>query len=452
MELENLNKKKIIFIILWVIILILILIIFWSLNWWKTNKTTWTNKLIIWWFWDNKEKLFQFVQDFKNDTGHKSLTVDVETFHSWQDYNLALASAISSWKAPDIFVLNSSEDSIFKNQTMALDPKAFDPDTFRNAYKEFIWDKLIDSVVLDKKTWKKKSFVLGIPVWYEQLWIYYNRFKWIQASDFKSWAALNQRIQIIKENRPSIVPLWIWKWKTVVHSDDIITQFLMLNWLNSINNIDEAKLKSALSTYFMYGDSKVNGYDQKDQFMKSSNKTNFDLFSRWEIAMVVWYPRDLLKIDENGFRKSWLYVQPFPWYFDWIGKSFVKFNYFVVNKDSKNISVDMDFMKYIASDSWASKYLKLFTYYLPAKISLEQDFLDSKILDWYHIKLKDFINSNLQQSIFDKWLKMIYDKKIVEVLDNKVNYIDQFLKMRSKLVCEVKKIIKLEDLSVNCDK
>ncbi len=453
MDFENLNNKKLIFIITGFVLVILIWVMFLTL--WSSSKNTKSSKswdLTIWSVWDNKDKLYNFVQDFKKDTKRKSLVINVENFDSWEDYDLALSSAIISWKAPDIFVLPSWEKSFLDNQILALDPTKFDADTFRKDYKEFIWNKLIDSVVVDKKTQKKKDFVLWIPIWYETLWIYYNRFKGIQASDFKSWAALNKRIQVLKDRNPSIIPLWFWRGKTVLHSWDIITQFLMLEWITSVNNADEAKIKSAFSTYFMYADSKVNWYDQKDDFMKIQNKNNFDLFSRWDIAMLAWFPRDLYRIDKNGFRKPWLYAQPFPGYFDWSWKSFAKFKYFVVNKDTKNLSDAMWFMEYINSDSWASKYLKTFPYYLPAKISLEQDFLDSKIIDWYNIKLKDFDNQNLEKSTFDKKVKSFYDKDIVNVLDEKNGYINSFMHLKTQLICDFKKIVLLENLSWNCNK
>ena len=453
MDFENMNKKKIIFIVIAAIIFIFIVIMFLTLEKSqkiKNNNTWW--ELTIWWFGDKKEDLFTFVEDFKQETWNTQLLTNVESFDSWEEYNLALASAISAWKAPDVFILNWSEKSIFEEQVMALDPAVFDADKFKNDYKSFFVDKLIFTTVLDEKENKKSSFVVWIPVWYEQLWVFYNRLKWIQASDFDSWAALNKRIQVLKERRPSMVPLWIWRWDTVYNSNDIITQFLMLEWIDSLDFVSGSKLKSALSTYFMYADSKVNWYDEKVNIMNSSGKNNLDYFSRWEIAMVIWYPKMLLDIDKKGFRKSALYAKPFPWYFNGSGKSLVNYNYFVINKDAQNESAAVAFLQYLNSDKGALKYLEKFPYYLPARVSLEEDVLDMPIIDWYNIKKEDFNNPDLEKASFDKKVKLIYDREIVNVLDDNVSYLEKFTKMKNSLICKFNKIVKLEGLSVSCDK
>jgi ABC-type glycerol-3-phosphate transport system substrate-binding protein len=263
---------------------------------------------------------------------------------------------------------------------------------------------------------------------------------------------LNKRIQILKDRRPSMVPLWIGRWKTVENSSDIISQFLMLEWVEDLWNISSSKLKSALSTYFMYADSKVNGYDEKVNIMESSNRTNLDLFSRWEIAMVVWYPKMLLDIDKKWFRKSALYAKPFPWYFDGSWKSLVNYNYFVINKDTKNENAAVSFLQYLNSDKGSLAYFKKFPYYLPARVSLEEDVLDMPIKDWYNVKLEDFNNQDLEKASFDKKIKLIYDREIVKILDDKVWYLNRFIKMKDSLICKFKKVINFEWLSNSCEK
>jgi len=454
MDFSWLNKKKIIFIIIAIILLLWVAFLVTIMK--NSTKVThkWANwNFTIWIFWDKKEDFFNFVNEFKKDTWNKNLTVDIESFSSWEDYNFALASAISAWKAPDVFVLNSGETSLFENQAIVLDPLKFDPDKFRNDYKTFIEDKLIVSTVIDEKENKKQEFIMWIPVWYETLWIFYNRLKWIQPSDFNSWSSLYARIQKLKERRWDIVPFWIGRWKTVEYSNEIITQFFMLENVDNIDDVTQAKAKSVLSTYFTrYATSDSNWYDEIDQELYRAWKTNLDAFSRGEVAMVAWFPRMLLKIDEKWFRKSALYAKPFPAYFNWSGKSYVNYNYFVLNKDSNNKQAAEAFLEYLNSDEWALKYLKTFPYYLPARNSLEWDVMDNYILDWYKIKLKDFDNQDLEKSTFDKKIKLIYDRKIVDILDDKLDYLDNFYTFQKILKCKFKKIIKLENLSTNCEK
>ncbi len=451
MNLENLSTKKIIFIWVSLFLVILIWIMFSVMSSsWKKWKTTWKN-LVIWTFWDDKNKFYEFIWEFKKDKNLKKVQITNENFNSWQDYNLALESALASWKAPDIFVLNSSEISVFENQIQALDPKIFNPDDFIKNYKSFfVWDLILSTKIWKWKEAKKQEFVKWIPVWYETLWIYYNRFKWILPKDFKSWASLNSRIDSLKEDRPDITPIALWWGSSIYGVSDIVTQFLMLEWATSLKDLSDSKIKSALNTYFLYWDKKLNWYFLKEDLLKNSRKNNLDLFSRWEVAMVVGYPRLLQKIDDKWFRKAALYVAPFPSYYAWSGKSLVNYNYFVINKDSKNFWLAEEFLSYLNSDLWAKKYLEKFPYYLPARVNLEEDLLDKEIIDWYHIKLKNFINNDLEKSSFDKWVKMIYDSKLKEILNDRVNYIDKFIKLKDYLLCLSKKIRTLDNLSSEC--
>jgi len=55
-------------------------------------------------------------------------------------------------------------------------------------------------------------------------------------------------------------------------------------------------------------------------------------------------------IDERGFKKTFLLASPFPHYFTSDGKSLVNYNYFVVNKNTKNYALATTFLSYLASE------------------------------------------------------------------------------------------------------
>jgi hypothetical protein len=108
---------------------------------------------------------------------------------------------------------------------------------------------------------------------------------------------------------------------------------------------------------------------------------------------------------------------------------------------------------YMTKDEWAKNYLKKFPYYLPALLSLEDQFKDSYILKWYNIKLWDFfIDDKRELTSFNKWIKSIYDKEIVSIFDDSVNYSTLFDTFKNTLLCKTRKITTFENLSDDCSK
>jgi hypothetical protein len=359
-------------------------------------------------------------------------------------------SAIISNKAPDVFVLNNNEkDSIFSNQIMWIDPKLINPNDFRKKFKWVFADDLIIN------TWDKDKpieFLKWIPVWYETLWIFYNR-RYIKDSELKSLSALNNVVANLKEKHPNLIPIWIWNGSTVFDASDIMTQFFMLeNGVSWLSDVSWAKEKQSLATYSLFWDTSwYNSYNSRFTELSRLWQTSLDLFSKWETFMVVWYPSLIKTIWDKWFSKSFLQAAPFPHYFSWDWKTLVNYNYFVINKDTKNVNLAKAFMSYLASDIWEENFLNNFSYYLPALLSLESDMLDSKISDKYNIVLSDFYNSDYELSSFDKWIKSIYDNNIIPILDNASNYENAFDAFKKKIICKTAKITSLENLSQSCE-
>ncbi len=447
------NKNKVIFAIIWTILLALVF--FWIVSLNSTNKWTDKNKtpsdFTIWMIWDNIEWSRNLVNNFKKfKSEYSNKNIKIESFSSYEDYTLALTSAITSDKTPDVFVLNNNEkQSVFLNQIRWIDPSFLNPNDFRKKYKWVFSDDLIIT------TWEwedKQEFLKWVPVWYESLWVFYNR-RYIKASELTSLSALNNVVATLKDKKPNLIPIWIWNWTTVYDSADIVTQFFMLeNWVTWLKDVNGNKLKQSITSYFLFWDINwYNWYNSRFSELTKFWKTSLDLFSKWETFMVVGYPSLINKIAEKGFSKNFLQAAPFPHYFSWEWKTLVNYNYFVINKNTKNDDLANAFLLYLSSDIWAQDYLNEFTYYLPALLSLESDKLDEKISDKYNVVLWDFFNSDYELSSFDKWIKNLYDRNIITILDNASNYLNVFSKFESQISCETNKIITLENLSKICE-
>lgn len=452
------NRNKIIFAVIWVFILIaivymVILINGSTKNLKNPNKPT-TGAFSIWIVEDEKEKFSEIIKNFKEkNKAYTSTNLVVESFPSYEEYFYTLQSAIVAGKAPDIFVLNNNEKSIFEEQISGLDPTLINAQDFRKNFKQFFWDDLIRTTKIQNSQDKKEQvleFLAWVPVGYETLWIFYNR-RYIESKDVASWASVSSAAKTLKERNLDIIPIALGNGSTVPYSYDILTQFFMLDGINTLNKADGNKMKQWLSTYLSYGDIEGdNAYNSRLMELVNSWKNGLDLFSKDEVAMLIWYPRMIKDIDERGFKKTFLLASPFPHYFTSDGKSLVNYNYFVVNKNTKNYALATTFLSYLASEEWQNTYLNAYPYYFPALVKLEEKKLDEKINPNFNIVWRDFYNPDFIFSSFDKWLKVLYDKEVSNILDDTSNAINSFDNFKNVLLCKYNKIVKFEKLSSVC--
>lgn len=452
------NKAKIIFAIIWVFLLGLII-------WWvsilnqqteKTNtpKTSTTGDFSIWIVGDKKEKFTEIINDFKaTNKQYGSAQIWVESFDSYADYYTTLMASFIAGKSPDVFVINSNEESPFLEQIEWIDPEVINPSDFRKKYVPFMGDDLIKTIDIETTEGKKPvEFLVGVPLGYETLWVFYNRRKWFQAKDVESWAAINSASAEAKKNDEDFIPVWLGHGSTVPYAADIFSQFLMLDDINSLQKAEGSKLNQALASYMILGDEEGdNGYNKKVPQLNLEWKNVLDLFSREEVGMVFGYPRMIEQINTKGFKKTFLWVWPFPNYFLSSGKTLVNYNYFVVNRNSRNITLAKAFVGYLASENAQKKYLKAYPYYLPSLISLETDILPEKIHPDYNVILKDFVRSDNIKSSFNKWVAWVYDAQVTSVLDDSENYNKLFLKVQKKILCITMKTVRLQSLSQSCE-
>ena len=448
------SKNKLILAIIWWIILIFVFWLVFSLDSKEKRTNVWTLSwnFNIWIIWDNKSKFSKLMDDFKIiNPKYTNKTINVESFNSFDDYYYALTSSIIKWESPDLFVLNNNEKtSIFSEQTTWISPKIINPNDFRKKYKWIFSDDLIMSS--PNEDWTISEFLLWVPVWYETLWIFYNR-KYVKNTDLKTISWLNNLLSTLKKNRSDLIPIWIWNWSTVYNAVDIITQFFMLeDWINGLADLSWSKLKQSLTSYLLYWDIDWNNwYNSKFVELSSTWENNINLFSKWETYMVIWFPRIIEEINKKWFSKNFLLASPFPHYFSWGGKTYANYNYFVMNKDTTEDDLANSILTYLSSDIWAENFLKEYPYYLPALLSLESDKLEEKISPSYNIILKDFFDNNYELWSFDKWMINVYDKEIVPILDNSSNYLSDFENFRKKIICKTNKAINLSNLSNKCD-
>jgi len=445
------NRKTLFWIIFWWLLLIIIIIILIikgssSQNKQIIYKSDW--KFHIWTVGDSSTKFNEFLSDFKLDNKSISnIEFEITNFDNFEDYNLALQSAFLQNKAPDIFVLNNNEKSIFENKVYALSDKKINIHNFRQNYKSIFIDDLITSNWEGKN---KKEFLKWIPVWYETLWVFYNALYRFKRADFTNLSYLKPAIKKIKTTR-DVIPLWIWNGSTVAYASDLIAQEFLLNKAKSIKDIKDSQIKDSFSDYFSYWDINwINWYNALFDEAKNSKENNIDLFIDKKVAAIIAYPRIIFKLQSAGFNKRLLYAAPYPHAYSWDGPSLANYNYFVINSDSKQKLIAIKLLQYLNSDLWAWKYLKKFPYYLPARRTLEDKLEEKNISNFYrNVTLWDFY-SDEPLSSFDKWNKVLFDKNIIKILDNFSSYLSKFNIFQENLLCKIDKL-NLINLEKKCE-
>ncbi|NVP17289.1 carbohydrate ABC transporter substrate-binding protein [Candidatus Gracilibacteria bacterium] len=449
------NKNKLIFAVVGVIIVLSIVFLLKTMS--STDKTS-SNS-------GDKNKVFKIwvVGDLVNDSSaiidgfkkvypnYKNREILLESFNSYEDYTYTLMSALNSGLGPDIFVLNNNDKgSVFSNQVLGIDPNIVNPNDFRKKYKLFFSDDLIGTFTYDGET---KEYLVGLPVGYETLGVFYNR-RYLKEADISNLSTLNNVISDLKTKYPDIIPFGIGNGSTVDNSSDIMTQFFMMEGgVTGLGNVNSKVLGESVGAYLLYGDiDGYNGYNLKYQELKDTRKTSLNLFSLGEVMMVAGYPSTIKKIKENGFSKSLLQAGPFPTYYSGAGKMLVNYNYFAINKETTNLDLANSFISYLYSDNGALNFLDSFPYYLPALLSLESDKLGDKIDSDYSITLGDFYSEKNDYSSFDKGVKTLYDKSITILLDKDFYDSESFNAFKESVMCKANKITTFTNLSVNCDR
>lgn len=451
------NKNKILFLIIWLVFLSLIVFIVANLNsaWkkqWNTSKTP--SDFSIWTVWDSRDNFSLFLEWFKASfPEYKSANITVESFPSYEDYQTALSRAFLADKAPDIFVVNNNETSLFENQILWINPASVDVSNFRKNYEAVFSNDLITSIASTDTSGgaKKTEFLKWIPLAYETLWVFYDM-RVLRAKDLSTWAAVNDAINYIKTSKWENLPIALWDGKSIKDASDIMTAFFMQEWAKNLDEVKDNISKWAFSRYFMYWDrSSDNRYMLKFDDSNNLNKTALQLFSEGQLSMIIGYPRLVNDIDSTWFRKSFLRGSFFPQMTNTNTLSLVNYNYFVINKNTAKQNLALSLMNYFSSEKGQTDYHKAFPYYIPAMPNVSRSVEDDDIKEWYSLKIKDFQNPNSELSSFNKKLKIVYDRELSNILDNPLNYSFLFDNFTKNISCKYDKFINLTNFSRICE-
>lgn len=442
------SKNKIIFAIIWTILLILLALLVTNLN--KPEQKIVAQKstgdFYVWILHDRVSDFWDFIAGFKAaNPEYSARNIVVESFSDEQTYTNTLSAAISAGQAPDMFVLSNHETSQFENQVLGIDPAAVSPNDFRLRFNPVFWEDLI----LTDESDSSVEFLKGIPAGYESLGIFYNRKYFLRPSEVETWTDFTKEVRSIANKYSNIIPIAMGNASGVKRAADIISALLVLEGRDSLVTTDSTQSRQVLAMY--------NGFAQRDGDNRYNilsapfvTDTDVDFFTKWDVAAMIWYPRDLLSIDEIGYQKSFLFATPFPKY-AWSEKlTSISYNYFAINKDTSHRDLALWFVSFLSSTQGQQLYVDTFPYYLSPELNVASDMAEKKVLPGYNIVYKNFVWEDDILISYDVWNKNIYKSWLQQILDLESWFDQKFNELSSYIICSSTKQNTLLNLSSPC--
>lgn len=458
--------------ILWLIGIIFLSFFFlWSFS--SKKKISVPKEFNIWVVGDETAWFSDIITSFKSRySDYASTDIKFTKFSNYSDYEKTLLNVMSDGNSPDIFVVNNNStnlewNGLLESKIVGLPNEVVNLDYFSKNFSK-IFDELV--IQSDEKSdeWNniKVNYLKWIPMWYESLGVFYN-FKRVRNIP-TTWSELDK--EILDSAKDDYSTIWIWFWnKYVINSADILTLLFMQNWVADYTKINSTNADNSLKAYISYSTDLNNWLPKFINELDTLGLTTTDLFVRWKVGMIIWYPSLIKEIILAIKRTSWeadlseRYLRTAPifqiWVSDWGDNSkteksnLVNYNFFALSKFSQNSELGFKFLNFLSTKEVQEKYMNKFSYYLPALKSLEDSRLSQPIESWFdRTKFSDFLSNDVTLKSFYKWLKNEYDNYFNNGLNSAIIDSKKFLdKGGNYLECSVNHIIKWINFDKQCE-
>jgi len=430
------NKNKIIFAVIGIIILIVIIVLVFALKN-ATPKTAKTNlpPFRLWIYQDSDKKFSDFLGDFKTAyPQYKDTTFDVKTFATYEQYFYTLSAALLRGEWPDMFVLNNNDAPVFSSHIMKISPSDIDPDAFLKDYEDIFGAELIAQVDGETPDAPKIDYVVGIPMGYETLAVFYNTglhrktFDDTRPAKVTKWEDLDDilnSLKLAKRNGESpAIPIALWDGSTTRYSPDIFAQFLMLEQARNITDTNARLGKDSMGKYQLayQEDLKPENQYRDDNALKKlklQRSNNVKAFSSAASVLMISYPRVIEELIENKMnRPGSVEVSPFP-ASNSNSLGFVNYDYFVINQNVQDIHYDTarDLLLYMRTADGEKAYITQFPYYFPAQKDVKDELRKNPLYPTFPKITYEALSGNMELKSFPKWLRVYYDAQMQDILD-----------------------------------
>gem|GEM_PF-1802433 len=144
-----------------------------------------------------------------------------------------------------MFVVNNNDAPVFSEHIMKIGPNELDPDAFIKDYEDVFGAELIAQVDGATPGDPKIDYVVGIPMGYETLAVFYNtrlHTKTFQdnrpekISEMEQLHDIINSLKLARQSGLSAAPIAMGDGSTTRYAPDIFAQFLMLEQAHSITD------------------------------------------------------------------------------------------------------------------------------------------------------------------------------------------------------------------------
>ncbi|MCH8519012.1 extracellular solute-binding protein [Candidatus Gracilibacteria bacterium] len=439
------NINKIVFAVLGAIIVFLIVMLVIQLNRGASPNQVQRQggDFNIWILEESRSNFEKIIRDFKDAfPKYSNTSIGIESFQDRNVYHKSITSALGLGIAPDIFMLNNTEFSPLQNHINGIAPSVVSPSDFRRDFHPVFADDLI--VRIEEES---LDILAGVPVGYQTPALFYNRRNFPRSSELLDWGRLNIEMLSVAE-RGNIIPIALGDGTTITRAEGIIQSFLAQEGVSNINEVQNTHTRQAFSQYRSLGLIGTQNYIELTS--NSFGDTDIDYFTQGSVAAMIGYPKDLMTIADIGYQSNMLFVTPFPVSEGNKNAIAIDYDYFVIQKNTGNLTLAEDFMSYLVSERGQREFIEHFSHYIPAHSGLAIELEENNVHPSFNVVYRNFISDQTELVSFNVLSHEMFSRGLRDILNRENGFDSSFQVLKGRIICSVRKFRDFENLSTMC--
>ncbi len=463
------SSQKIIFIAIIGLLTVGFIFGIWNLSQKGAKDKIWkVNTLSVWVVWDTSEQydtLFSKFWEYAKE--YAKTKIEVRVFSDYTQYQRILLSVLADGKWPDIFMVDANADDVLATKVEPIPEDIINLDTFEKKYEDIFLPLLSNT----GGSGNSKKYIQWVPLGYETLWIFYN--KSLLRALPKTWNEVGAMYTdgIVPNTFPTNIGMWP---RYTPYATDIIAYFMAKF---GMNGYDGNSGSQGLDEYLSYEDSPLissspdtvtleisgpNTLKGLKSEMDDKKLTTIDLFMRWRIAFVVWYPSLIHEIEKaqkragNDAVDALILTEKLPQ--DSLSKDHIniaRYSYLGISKKTENPIAWAKLLAYLMTEDVQSKVQDIFPLLISPVRALSVNTKNTSLSQIFaRTRMDAFIPESTDKlTVFHYGIKSEFERIFSEEIDRngKIDINNLITQITTIIKCELESI-KSDTLSKSCEK